>query len=181
MYTLSTLYKCNKKASLRWPVEISGHRYNQGPSDQWSFGSGLSWALNMASSGPARTPGESRMEEEESCVQRDSGISGTANGLICHRIIFPHHFNFKVPHYREAGMKEGGGGKKRWWGNWSAFPAQKPAINILQAWPLISSNISVELCSVSSRKNEFKHSPLSPTAHTQGCLWYGPTNYKFCF
>ncbi len=31
-------------------------------------------------------------------VQRGSSMSGTAHGLICHCIIFPHHFNFKVLH-----------------------------------------------------------------------------------
>lgn len=71
------------------------------------------------------------VEEEERSIPNYSSISRAANCLICHHIIFPHHFNFKVIRItKRQGWKEW---KKERRGHWSSFPVPNLAVDILQA------------------------------------------------
>lgn len=80
-------------------------------------------------------------------VQRDPGTSGTANGLICHRILFSNHFNFKALHYHAAGMKM----------RTAVRCSALPSTSLNPSPPLLSNSMSAELGIIYQLQNEFKH------------------------
>lgn len=120
-------------------------------------GEGQPWFIRVIAQDPNMTRRTERASETrpqqgkgwlgKRDVQRDPGTSGTANGLICHRILFSNHFNFKALHYHAAGMKM----------RTAVRCSALPSTSLNPSPPLLSNSMSAELGIIYQLQNEFKH------------------------